>query len=511
MAKPSRSSTKRSAADLAAVKPQRDAFRRLAAKGVVIPVYREILADLETPVSAFLKLGQAPNSYLLESVEEANKWGRYSIIGLSPSIVLRTRGARATVERDGKKASARVEGDPLRLLQEILSERRLPKTDGLPRFSGGAVGFLAYEFVRFLERLPESAEDDLALPDSVFLISDVLLVFDNLAHTVKVIVLARPDGAAGANAAYDEAVARIEAIIRRLRAPAPVSPRRRRGAPGKPQYRSSLGRDDFMRRVARAKKYIHEGDAFQIVLSHRMRAKIDCAPFDVYRALRTINPSPYMYYFNFGDFQIAGSSPEVLVRESDGTVEVRPIAGTRPRGRSEEEEQRLEKELLADEKERAEHVMLVDLGRNDVGRVSRFGTVRTREFMSLERYSHVIHLVSHVVGDRKPGIGPFDVLRACFPAGTVTGAPKIRAMEIIEELEPVRRGVYAGAIGYFGFSGSMDMCISIRTVVMKGGEAFIGVGAGVVADSDPAREYEETMNKGSALFRAIEMAQAGID
>jgi anthranilate synthase component 1 len=338
-------------------------------------------------------------------------------------------------------------------------------------------------------------------------------VFDNLTHTVKVISLARPESARDAGAAYDAAVGAIDAAIAKLRAPVPA---RRERAPGartaaRAQQRSTLSREAFMERVRTAKRYITEGDVFQVVLSHRVGTKVTCDPFDVYRSLRTINPSPYMYYLDFGDFQIAGSSPEVLVREAGGTVEVRPIAGTRRRGANDTDDKRLEAELMADEKERAEHVMLVDLGRNDVGRVSRYGTVETREFMTLERYSHVMHLVSHVVGKTAPGIDAFDVLRACFPAGTVTGAPKVRAMEIIEELEPVRRGVYAGAIGYFGFSGAMDMCISIRTVLVHDGVAYVGVGAGIVADSDPAREYEETMSKGRALFRAIEMAERGID
>ncbi|MFN0151248.1 MAG: anthranilate synthase component I [bacterium] len=489
-------------------------FKRLAARATVIPVFREILADLETPVSAFLKLGRGPNSYLLESVEAANTWGRYSIIGLSPSVVLRTRGGDATIERGKKRESRRVEGDPLRLVEEILSESRLPAGDGLPRFSGGAVGYLGYEFVRFLEKLPNRAKDDLALPDAIFLVSDLLLVFDNLAHTVKVIALARPKGAKDAPTAYAAAARVIDATIAKLRAPVPVrgaSARRGAAAKSKTKYDSSLTRAAFTERVKKAKRYITEGDVFQVVLSHRVSTKIACDPFDVYRSLRTVNPSPYMYYFDFGDFQVAGSSPEVLVRESDGLVEVRPIAGTRPRGTNGADEKRLEAELLADEKERAEHVMLVDLGRNDVGRVSRFGSVETRDFMTLERYSHVIHLVSHVVGKTAPGVGAFDVLRACFPAGTVTGAPKVRAMEIIEELEPVRRGLYAGAIGYFGFGGNLDMCISIRTVLMRKGVAYVGIGAGIVADSDPASEYEETMNKGRALFRAIEMAERGID
>jgi len=498
--------------------PSPDAFRRFAAKGTVIPVYREILADLETPVSAFLKLARTPNAFLLESVEEANTWGRYSIIGVSPEVIISTRGNEATIRRGKKTQTIPLTGDPLTLLQGILSEYTLPETDGLPPFSGGAVGYLGYEFVRFLEKLPSEAKDDLELPDCVFLISDLLLLFDNLKHTVKVIAAARPDGARDAAAAYRDAVARIDQAIERLRAPVPAERAGGRARPSHaaaagpaPRFRSSLGKAAFVERVGRAKEYIRQGDVFQVVLSHRMRAKVTCDAFDIYRALRTINPSPYMYYFDFGDFQIAGSSPEVLVRETGETVEVRPIAGTRPRGSDGDEDRRLEAELRADEKERAEHLMLVDLGRNDVGRVSQFGTVRTTEFMSVERYSHVMHLVSHVTGRARDGVGPFDVLRACFPAGTVTGAPKIRAMEIIEESEPIRRGVYAGAIGYFGFSGNMDMCISIRTVLVKGGEAFVGLGAGIVADSDPESEWEETLSKGGALFRAIEAAEEGID
>jgi anthranilate synthase component 1 len=493
--------------------PDFNGFCALSNQGNLIPVFREVLADLETPVSAFSKIDQGPCAYLLESVEGGEKWGRYSFLGSGSPILVQGNDRELVLTEGRHRRKIPVRGDVLGGLREIMSSYRPVPVRGLPRFCGGAVGYLSYDVVRQFERLPSVRKDLLGLPDISFLLTDTLLIFDNVAQTIKVVANARV-GDSDLKKAYAEALARIEGMISRLRTGSLRKhrvPTGRRAANRSLGFTSNMSKADFEKMVIQTKQYIQAGDIFQGVLSQRWQATIGARPFDIYRALRVINPSPYMYYLRFPEVELVGASPEVLVRCEDGLVQLRPIAGTRPRGRTEEEDRRLREELLANAKERAEHVMLVDLGRNDVGRVATAGSVRVKEFMVVEQYSHVMHLVSQVEGRLQPGRDGYDVLRACFPAGTVSGAPKIRAMEIIEELEPSRRGPYAGAVGYFGFSGNMDTCINIRTVVVKGRQAFVQAGAGIVADSDPEAEYEETCNKAKAMIRAIEMAEAGLE
>lgn len=484
--------------------PTLEEFRSLARGGKLVPVYREVLADHDTPVSAFRKVDEGRYGFLLESVEGGEKWGRYSLIGSRPSLVFIARGDACEIHADGKVT--KLTRHPIEELAELLRRHQAVALPGLPRFCGGAVGYFGYDAVRWFERLPSAAAKDLDLPDAVFMFGDVVSVFDNLTHTLKVVTHAR--GGDDPNAAYRAAVARIEAEVARLGRPL------ERTVPGPgaspPEPTSSATREDYLRSVRVAQEHIKAGDIFQVVLSHRMSTPVKHSAFEAYRALRVTNPSPYMYFLRLGDFALAGSSPEVLVRRTDAVVEVRPIAGTRPRGRGAEEDLALEEELRADEKERSEHVMLVDLGRNDVGRVSEFGTVETNEYMAVERYSQVMHLVSNVRGRAKSDVPPLEVVRACFPAGTVSGAPKVRAMEIIESLEPVRRGVYAGAVGHFDYHGNLDLCIAIRTLVYANGSAHWGAGAGIVADSDPEREWDETLNKGRALWLAVERAEQGL-
>jgi anthranilate synthase component 1 len=484
--------------------PTRSEFAALARGGRLVPVYREVFADHETPVSAFRKVDEGPYSFLLESVEGGEKWGRFSLLGSRPSLVFVARGDRCETIENGRTTP--LAGHPLAELDALLKRHQAVPLPGLPRFCGGAVGFLGWDVVRWFERLPVSAEDDLGLPDAMFLFGDVVSVFDNLTHTMKVVTHAR--GGDDPGAAYDAAVARIDAEVERLRGARAWSPAPAGSAPAEP--RSSMSRERYMSAVETAQEHIRAGDIFQVVLSHRMSTPVTRPALEAYRALRVTNPSPYMYYLKLGDFSLVGSSPEVLVRRTDTVVEVRPIAGTRGRGRTSDEDRLLEAELLADEKERAEHVMLVDLGRNDVGRVAEFGTVETNESMLVERYSQVMHLVSNVRGRLAPERTPLDILRACFPAGTVSGAPKVRAMEIIESLEPVRRGVYAGAVGHFDYHGNLDLCIAIRTLVYANGHAHWGAGAGIVADSRPDREWEETLNKGRALWLAVQKAEQGL-
>ncbi len=490
--------------------PSFDEFTRKAEDGNLIPVYREILADMETPVSAFRKIDLGEHAFLLESVEGGEKWGRYSFLSSNPSLVFKAKGSTAEVITEAGIQSHAIEKDVLEPLKAILTRYRPVRTDDLPRFYGGMVGFLAYDVVRQFERLPAMTKDDLDLPDALFLLPDTLLIFDNLSHRIKVVsnVLVPEATPRRLREAYDAAARKIDGMIEALRRPLDVSHTKGRGA-GELQLCSTMSHAEFIQAVQRAQEYVRAGDVVQAVISQRLSTKTTADPFDIYRALRIINPSPYMYYLRLGDFQVVGSSPEVLVRLEEGRIDLRPIAGTRPRGQSDAEDLALEQELLGDPKERAEHIMLVDLGRNDVGRVARIGSVTVSELMTVERYSHVMHIVSNIKGMLAEGYDAFDLLRACFPAGTVTGAPKIRAMEIVEELEPVRRGPYAGAVGYFGFSGNMDTCITIRTVVITDGTAHVQVGAGIVADSDPEREYEETMNKAKGMLKAIEMAESG--
>ena len=468
-----------------------------------IPVAREILADLDTPLSAYMKLANGPRTYLLESVQGGEKWGRYSIIGLAVSTVLRATGTTVTIEVGSKTVSRKQQTDPFEEIAAFQDQFRVPADPRLPRFTGGLVGYFGYESVRYIEpRLGATDKPDpLDCPDIMLMVSDRVVVFDNLTGKMMIIVHADPS----ADDAYARAQHEIDLLIDRLRAPANA------GTAGtetgaEPEFTAHFAQRDFEHGVERIKQYIVDGDVMQVVLSQKLSAPFTAPPLNLYRALRCSNPSPYMYYLDLGDFRIIGASPEILVRLEDGIVTVRPIAGTRPRGQSEEEDRRLEQELLADPKECAEHLMLIDLGRNDIGRIAETGSVRVTEKMIIERYSHVMHIVSNVVGTLRAGFSALDVLRATFPAGTVSGAPKIRAMEIINELEPLKRGIYAGAVGYLSWAGNMDTAIAIRTAVVKNGEVHIQAGAGIVADSVPEREWQETLSKGRTVIRAVHMA-----
>jgi len=492
-------------------KPSLEEFKQKAKLGNLVPVYKEILADLDTPVSAYLKISGGEYSFLLESVEGGEKWARYCFLGCDPSVVVSTKGRTMTLMENGKSEQREIEsGSPLSAVKEVLSRYQPVPEEGLPRFSGGAVGFISYDMVRFFEDLPEETLDDLDVPDSQFVITDTMLVFDNVSQTIKIVSNAFIEGD-DLESVYKNTIKKITSLEEKLKAPLAIEANTDsvENSESSLSFGSNIEEDKFKQAVSRIKEYILEGDAIQVVLSQRLKFSIKCDPFDIYRALRTINPSPYMYYLKFGDLQVVGSSPEVLVRLEDKKVEVRPIAGTRKRGQNEEEDRALEQDLLKDEKELAEHIMLVDLGRNDLGRVSEISTVEVNERFTIERYSHVMHIVSNVKGILKKGLDCFDVLKASFPAGTLSGAPKIRAMEIIDELEPTRRGLYGGAVGYISFNGNMDTAIAIRTLLVKDKNAYLGVGAGVVADSVPENEFEETMNKGRALLKAIEMAEKG--
>jgi len=502
----------------------REQFTAIATQGALVPVYRELPADLETPVSVYIKLGasgartpQMRASFLLESVEKAEQVGRYSFLGLSPGRQIVARGRTVTILDHGRSQTRTLASgeDPLHVIaselscyQPVAPIQRIVR--GLPRFFGGAVGYMGYDLVRFFERLPETAHDDRALPDLHLLVTDTLVVFDHVRHRLLVFANAHVPPGCDLDAAYDEAIARLDAVEERMRAPLPSLP----APPGQlgGDLTSNVPRAQYEAAVRRAKEYIAAGDIFQVVLSQRLSRPTQADPFSIYRALRRINPSPYMFFLDLGGDPLTyliGSSPEVLVRLQGRTAEVRPLAGTRPRGKDEEQDLALQADLLADPKERAEHVMLVDLGRNDLGRVCEFGTVQVPELLAIERYSHVMHIVSHVSAQLRKDMDAYDLLRATFPAGTVSGAPKVRAMEIIEELEGVRRGPYAGAVGYFGFNGNMDTCITIRTILMQGDVAYLQAGAGIVADSEPAHEWEETLHKARALSLAIEMAEQG--
>jgi anthranilate synthase component 1 len=475
-----------------------------------IPLMREVLADLDTPLSTYLKLGNRPYSYLFESVQGGEKWGRYSIIGLPCRTVLRARGREITIERDGEIAECSVVENPLEFVRAFKARYHMPAIDHLPRFTGGLVGYFGYETVRFIEPKLGALEkpDEMDTPDLMLLVSDEVVVFDNLAGKLYAVIHVNPQ----IEDAYNKACRRLDELIARLRDAVPAAPtprRRRRIEEG--DFVSGFKRVAFEAAVERSREYIRDGDIMQVVIAQRLSIPFESAPLDLYRALRTLNPSPYMYFLYLKDFHIVGSSPEILVRLEDDLVTLRPIAGTRRRGRDEADDARLEQELLTDPKERAEHLMLLDLGRNDVGRVAKIGTVHVTEQMVIERYSHVMHIVSNVTGKLRNGMDAIDVLRATFPAGTVTGAPKVRAMEIIDELEPARRGIYSGAVGYLSWSGNMDTAIAIRTAVIKDHKLYIQAGAGIVADSVPAYEWNETMSKARAIFRAVAMAEAGLD
>jgi len=489
------------------ITPSLEEYRAYARSFNLVPVVREVLADFDTPVSAFAKLNRGDAAFLLESLEGGETWGRYSILGFRPSVEFRSKGAVVEIRR-GERTERTESRDPLETLRELLLSVKAAPVPNLPPFSGGAVGLVGYDYVRFLERLPARTTDDLQQPDLHFVFPDLVLAFDNFRHRLQLVANTRPAG--DPDRAYREAVTSINEMLFRLGQPPPAPERPHRGN-GEVSFTSNVGREGYTRAVEAAKEHIRAGDVVQVVLAHRLQATAAVSPFDVYRALRILNPSPYMYYLRYPDRSVAGSSPEILVRTSGRKIALRPIAGTRRRGATREEDAALEQELLASEKDRAEHVMLVDLGRNDVGRVAEIGTVHATEFMTVERYSHVMHLVSHIEGTLREGLGPFDVLRACFPAGTVSGAPKKRAMEIIETLEPSRRGAYAGAMGYFDFHGNADFCITIRTATFEGGRIHLGVGAGIVADSDPEEEWTETRNKGRAVEEAVRLAAGGLD
>jgi len=490
--------------------PSREEVRSLFSQGDLVPVYRTLLADLETPVSVFYKLSQVGQpSFLLESVEGGEQVGRYSFLGVKPKGVISVKDGIVTQTLHGKTTTRPLETgeDPLAAVKREFARVTPVAIEGLPRFVGGAVGFLSYDAVRYFEELPDTATNDLNVPDVAFMLADTLVIFDHAKH--QLIVLANAHNTGDADTAYDDALHRIDDVLIALRKP--LTPAYMPGAPLVSDLRSNLSRERFEENVRRAKEYIAAGDAFQIVLSQRLSRRTSAQPFTIYRALRALNPSPYMFYLHFSEeFSLIGASPEMMVRLEDGVATVRPIAGTRRRGANEAEDERLAEELLADPKERAEHVMLVDLGRNDLGRVSDYGTVTVPRMMYVERYSHVMHIVSQVEGKLRANMDAFDLLRATFPAGTLSGAPKVRAMEIIEELEGARRGPYGGAVGYFSFDGSMDTCITIRALTMQGDTVYIQAGAGIVADSDPASEYEESLNKARAVSVAIRQAEQGL-
>ncbi len=488
------------------VTPDLATFEKLARSHDIVPVFRDISVDYDTPVSLFDKVASGEYSFLLESLEGGERWGRYSFIGFRPFMVISIRGSQVTIEDRNGRQVKQVD-NPLDFLQQLMKQFTMARIPGLPRFSGGAVGFLGYDMVRYVERLPDLLEDTANFHDSVFMFPEVLLCVDNLKQSLKIMVNVVSDPAVSPKDAYEKACSFIESVIRKVRRGIDY-PEPDIGNLSQTRLESEVSREHFHAMVEKAKEYIRAGDIIQVVLSQRFSGPSQIPPFELYRAVRRINPSPYLYYLKMGGEVLIGSSPEILVRLTGDEIELRPIAGTRPRGGTPEEDTALEEELLQDPKEKAEHVMLVDLGRNDVGRVAEMGSVKVKDFMVVERYSHVMHIVSSVTGKLKKGLDMFDVFKACFPAGTVSGAPKIRAMEIIEELEHARRGPYAGAVGYLGFSGSMDLAIAIRTLCKKDDMLYLQAGAGIVADSVPENEWVETLNKGKALMRAIEDVQA---
>jgi len=472
--------------------PSKAEFLELAKRGNLIPVYREIIADTETPVSAYQKLQKSGGSFLLESVEGGERVGRYSFLGSHPRKVIRVDKA------DGS--------DPLQLVEKEMEQFKPVTLPGLPRFTGGAVGFLGYEYIHQIEpSVPKPAQDDLHIPVLCFMITDIIVIFDRVKQTIKVVANAHVDSKP--DVAYSCACARVDEIVREIQQPVPMRALDLRRDLPEIHTASNMTPERHAEMVAKAKEYIREGDIIQVVLAQRFEMKAKASALDIYRALRSVNPSPYMFLLDFGGFQLVGASPEVHVRCEDRQVEIRPIAGTRWRGATPEEDEALAKELLRDEKERAEHLMLVDLARNDIGRVCEFGSVKVDEFMVVERYSHVMHIVSNVTGKLQGQRNVYDLIRATFPAGTVSGAPKIRAMQVISELEQTQRGPYAGAVGYFSFTGNVDSCITLRTALLKGNVAYVQAGGGIVADSDPKYEFQETVNKARAMTKAIALAE----
>ena len=493
-----------------AVLPDREKIHQLFQQGDLVPVYRTLLADLETPVSVYMKLAQTGNvSFLLESVEGGERVGRYSFLGVNPKGVVSVKNGEVTRTYYGETTTRPLnEGeDPLHAVEKEFGRVNPVRIEGLPRFIGGAVGCLSYDIVRYFERLPDTASHDLDVPDAAFMLIDTLVIFDHAKH--QLIILSNAHNTGDADGAYDDAVRRIEAITDALMQPLVLPTETPQPSSG--ELTSNMTRAQYEENVLKAKEYIAAGDAFQIVLSQRFSRQTSASPLTIYRALRATNPSPYMFLLRFSDdFTLVGASPEMMVRLDGGEATVRPIAGSRPRGVDEADDQRLATEMLADPKERAEHVMLVDLGRNDLGRVCEYGTVKVTDMMYVERYSHIMHIVSNVQGKLRAGMNAFDLIRATFPAGTLSGAPKVRAMEIIEELEGTRRGMYGGAVGYFSFDGSMDTCITIRAALMQGDTVHIQAGAGLVADSIPANEYDELVNKARALAVTIQRAERGL-
>lgn len=484
-------------------------FEKLAKKGNLIPVYREILADVETPVSVLTKLQNREYVYLLESVEGGEKWGRYSFLGTDAGVVFRVREDKVIIEENGRALTREHKGNPLNFLRDLLHRYKPVALSGLPRFYGGAVGYLGYEMVRYFEELPSSPPDDLNLDEAVFVISDSMMIFDNVRHTIKVVACAYTEDADSLEDSYAASCRKIEAMIETIAAEA--SRKTTAASQRDVNFKSNMMPEEYRAAIEKAKEYIVAGDIIQVVLSQRFETDCFCNAIDLYRALRFINPSPYLFFLKMNDLTLIGSSPEVMVRKEEDTMELRPIAGTRPRGKTEQEDRALSDELLSDEKEKAEHVMLVDLGRNDLGRVAQTGSVQVNQYMVVEKYSHVMHLVSNVRGQLAKGKDAFDVLAATFPAGTLTGAPKVRAMEIINELEKVKRGPYGGAVGYFSFSGNMDFCITIRTMVLKNGRIYVQAGAGIVYDSVPESEHQESLNKSRGMLQAVRLAAGGFE
>jgi anthranilate synthase component 1 len=489
------------------IQPDFKAFRRFAKQGNLVPVYDTYTADLLTPVGAYLRIARtAKYSFLLESVEGGETIGRYTFAGVKPEEVFRARGRHCTLETDGKEVH--FDGNPVDQLRQLTARYRSVRVPGLPPLIAGVIGYFSYDMVRLVEQIPDTGRDDVGANDCVMMFYLALLAFDHVKHRVWVIRNVFTEGSESLRAKYDAAIREIRRTRGMLESPLPPTRRARRGGPLR--VRSNMTRLTFTSAVKRAKEYIRAGDAFQIVVSQRFEARTNANPLDIYRALRVVNPSPYLYYLKLGDMSVVGSSPEMLVKVQGRDAQYRPLAGTQPRGSNEKEDREMEQKLLADPKERAEHVMLVDLGRNDLGRVCEYGSVKAERLMFVERYSHVMHLASTLRGRLRKDVDCLDALMACFPAGTLSGAPKVRAMQIIDELEPTRRGVYAGAILYLDFSGNLDSCIGLRTLVAKNGRAYVQAGAGIVADSVPEREYEESENKARAVLRALEIAHRGL-
>lgn len=501
-------------------------FKSLSGQGNIVPIYKKIMGDIETPVNTFLKLNKKP-SFLLESVVGSEKWARYSFIGIDPSMTIIYKGKKVKVRHNtglgvqgtGVKVNNIETEDPLTVLKDILSRFKPVTVEGLPRFYGGLVGYIGYDVVKSFERVLDIQKPGIEMPDIFLMLADTILIFDNFEQTIKVVSNVHTEGRdireayKGAEKQIDEIIDKLKPRVRSQKleifAPSFNLSQASQSLSSTVDFSSNFTKEDFLSVIAKAKEYVVSGDVIQVVLSQRFERQINSHPFDIYRALRIINPSPYMYYLDTDDAQLVGSSPEILVRLEDDRIMLRPIAGTRKRGKTEDEDMALQEDLKKDPKEIAEHIMLVDLGRNDVGRVAEIGSVVVTELMTVERYSHVMHLASNVKGRLKEGLDAFDVFRACFPAGTVSGAPKVRAMDIIEELEPTKRGPYAGAVGYFGYSGNMDTCITIRTLIIKGGKVYVQAGAGIVADSDPEKEYIETVNKAMAMMKAVEFFERG--